>query len=678
MSRAPGAWLPRLVGWVLIPALGVALRLAPLWQPPGNTWTFDAAGHYRLVAEQVAHGHLPTPDRFTDLPEGRRLGRFLPPGFYRVAGTWHRIAAALGARDLDLNLQVLMALLGALVAWPVWGAARALGAHRWAAAFAALVAVLAPAHLQRTTAFLLRYEGLGTLLATAHIALAAAALGARTTRSALARSMLSALALVAALATWRVTLVVPALETAIVFALAVARPPTMGLRIWTTTQALGLAAAALLLEYLRAQSFLLSPMFLATLAVAATIQTPILQGTGSRVVARAVTLSLAVLAATLVGLRWGSSGDYETVGTLLRLRLSGAGSTPSTGLDPITAVMMSVQEFRVTDPLALVGPGMFSWLGGWLVVAPIVRWVGRSSSPRARTVWASDAFLLVLGLTLGLVGLTLLITRHRVLLAPLVAVLAGAALAALTPTANPDAAPATVTSGANRRGARRDARGGSGEPGRPSMMVRLSLAALGLCTMVLGWDAVRFATTDRQALEPGWVAALGWMRDHAPAGAPVLSVWERGYEIQLYGQRPTVVDGLLESPVNQAHLVASAHAFLARTPDSLAAFCERLGVEIVVVPPSRSLFGVAVAAGNPLIRRLIARQPLSPEEADRVLIRMMLTGSREPPFEPVFERDGYRIYRLEGGRGVTTSPAAAILPASSSQTHTTGHPGRDR
>jgi hypothetical protein len=692
MSRGLGTWLPRLAGWVLVPALGVMLRLAPLGGAPGNTWTFDAAGHYRLVVEQVTHGHLPTPDRFADLPEGRRLGRFLPLGFYHAAAGWQRMAAGLGARDLDRNLEVLMALFGALVAWPVWSAARALGAHRWAAAFAALVAVLAPAHLQRTTAFLLRYEGLGTLLATAHVALAAAALGARASRTALTRSVLSALALLGALATWRVTLVLPALETAIVFALAVVRPPAPALRTWATTTALGLAAAALLLEYLRAQTFLLSPMSLSMLALAGTLHTPILRNSGSRAGMRAATLGVAVIAATVAGWRWASGGDYGTVGTLLRLRLSGVGIAPSSDLAPITAVMMSVQEFRATDPRAFVGPGMFSWLGGWLVAAPIILWAVRTPTPRARSAGASDAFLLVFGLTLGLVALTLLITRHRVLLAPLVAVLAGAALAALTPSAHPEApdmpprrtaasdasqaggSPAAGTRGARRRGARRDARGRSGPPARTSTLVRLFLAVLGLCTLVLGRDAVRFATTDRQTLEPGWVAALGWIRNHAPAGAPVLSLWERGYEIQLHGRRPAVVDGLLESPVNQAHLVASARAFLARTPDSLAAFCERLGVEIVVVPPSRFLFGAAVAAGNPLFQRLIARQPLSPDEADRVLVRMMLAGTPEPPFEPVFERGGYRVYRRQGGPGVTPPPAAGILPASESPTRTTGAP----
>ena len=649
--RPHRSWLPRVVGWVLVPALGVILRMAPAMGPPGGTWTHDEAGHYRLVATLVADGHLPTPDRFTDLPDGRDLGRFLPLAFYHACAVGSRVLAALGVRDFDLGLHWLMAVFGALVAWPVWLGARALGARPWGAVVATLVAVAAPAHLQRTTAFLLRYEGLGTVLATAHLALAAAALSALSPRQALIRSILSGLALVGALATWRVTLVVPALEIAVVVALAIWRPPGPAVRRWAVATAVALVASGLLFEYLRSQSFLLSPIPITIAAAVAMLHLPTVTAPASRRAARTAMLVLGIGAALAAATRWGASGDYGAVGAVVRSRLSGASRADWLTLDPIVAVMLTVLEFRVTDPRAFVGPGMFSALGLWLVAAPVVIWSLGARRTRSGDPGLEEARRFMIGLALGLVALTLLITRNRILLAPVVAILAGPMVTALAPGA----------------GTRR------------SWAARATLVALVPCVAFLARDAVGLARADRPTLEPGWVEVLAWLREHTPPATPVLSAWERGYEIQLHARRPTIVDGLLESPVNRRHLVGSARAFLARSPDSLAALCRGWGVEYVVVPPARALFGVAMAARDPLVYRLMAGRGLSPEQGNRVLVRMMLAGTAEPPFVPVFERGGYRVYRRPpDGAGVTTAPARAILPASTIPLPSPGASARDR
>jgi hypothetical protein len=79
--------------------------------------------------------------------------------------------------------------------------------------------------------------------------------------------------------------------------------------------------------------------------------------------------------------------------------------------------------------------------------------------------------------------------------------------------------------------------------------------------------------------------------------------------------------------------VSTARAFLAATPDSLDAICERYGVEYIVVPPQWYIRGVVMAAGDPLADKMAAHVPLNPQEIDRVVFRMVLAGKPEPPFE---------------------------------------------
>ena len=243
--------------------------------------------------------------------------------------------------------------------------------------------------------------------------------------------------------------------------------------------------------------------------------------------------------------------------------------------------------------------------------------------------------------------------RHRILLAPLIAALLGAGLSALARAGRGEAAgePDVPRAGGGRRAGRgnraRPAAGATG--GR--LFQRLALAALVPCLVVLVRDARNAAAKSITGLDPGMAASIGYLREHGVRG-PVLSFWDRGYELQRYAGCATLTDGMLESEVNQAHIVTTARAFLSATPDSLDAICQRFGVEYVVVPPRWYIRGVVMAAGDPLADRMAAHVPLNPEEVDRVVFRMALAGKPEPPFEPVFERAHYRIYRR-----VTLPPA---------------------
>jgi len=491
--------------------------------------------------------------------------------------------------------------------------------------------------------------------------LGAAALAVRKPSRAIWLSALSGLALLGALAVWRVPLLVPVLEAASWGVLAVARPASAALRIWAGTTATALVVACASFPYLRAQDHVVSPATLVVIATAAILQVPAISRSTSRAATRAVAILLAVATAAALGTWLVPHGDYQSLARLLRFRLLGLLGLGGAA-DPMTAVLLDVKELRPMDVPELLGPSGFSWLGLWLVAAPVALW---SRSRRSLRDWASrsgDALVVVLVTTAGLVPLSLLAIRYRILLVPQIAVLSGLCVSRLINERSearpvPGSPPTGSTGGATRpapepgprsQPARRRAErrrpflGGTNVARGP--VERLALVALVPCFAMLlrdAWDAtVRSGTP----LDPGMAASVAYLKAQGEHG-PVLSTWDRGYELQCYAGCATITDGLLESEVNQQHILAAARGYVAATPESLAVLCERFGARYVVVPPNGQFYGEALAAGDPLAPRIAARLPLPPKARDRLLLRMMLTGTSEPPFEPVFERDQYRVYR---------------------------------
>jgi hypothetical protein len=154
------------------------------------------------------------------------------------------------------------------------------------------------------------------------------------------------------------------------------------------------------------------------------------------------------------------------------------------------------------------------------------------------------------------------------------------------------------------------------------------------------------ALSRRPALAPGLRDALAYLRERTPAEAIVMSPWEHGYELQTYARRAAVTDGLIESAENQRRIVAFAHAAMESSPDSLAGLCRRYQAGWLLVPPSTHLYGVAAVARAPFAAKLLAGAHLTPTEADRVLVQMMVLGREYPGFAKVFESGQYRIYRV--------------------------------
>jgi asparagine N-glycosylation enzyme membrane subunit Stt3 len=610
-----------------IVALGTILRLVPSWRGVDRDLVSDPLFHLRMTAAVAQGWHLPAVDSLACAPVGREVGRWLPTGLYWVAGAFHRVLYALEGRDLATHARLFIALAGALIALPVYGATRALHRGRAPALIAALVAVALPAHVHRSFGYWFRYDALGTLLITTHVALSLAALAAESRRSARMAATGAAIALVAALAVWRVPLLVPVLEVGFVLAFAVARQPGLALREWWTAQVVAGTIACLGLQYLRDQSFVLSSAWLLSIAVAAALWVPLLRREALPLPGRAVSMALALVAALAGGRLAGPRSPYgEVLDSAVRKVVEhlGVHFTPT----PLTRLALSVDELQGLAIADLFGPGALSWLAVPFVVAPIV-WL----AIRRRGSGIAPAAALLAWLAAGLAVGTLLFARNKIVLAPLVAIVIGGLFAALAPATS--AAPAPP-----RRPRSQGAGGGAGTIARA-----IAGALLVALIAVAAWDSVRLALTRTSRMEPGQRAALAWLARETPPGAVVLAPWERGYEIQGYARRRTVLDGLLEDPLNQRRIVEVARAWMAPATDPLVAVCERTGAGYVLVPPSTALHGIAVLTDWPASWKVRAGRPLNRQDADNVLVRMMVLGESPPPFEPVFRSGDWRVYR---------------------------------
>jgi asparagine N-glycosylation enzyme membrane subunit Stt3 len=634
-----------IAGLVLALLVGVLLRLWPSTHPPGTRFIADSAAIARLALASAPTGRLPSVDSLAEAPGGRSLGPVLAPGLIVSAGVFARAVAALGGHDRALSLVWFGALCGGLIAVPVFLWARLAWGPGWAAPFSALAIACLPAHLHRTFGYFLRYDAAGSLLVTAQLAALAAALAA--TRASVRRgwAAAAALLLLAALWQWRVPLVVPLLEAGFVVLVLLIRGAGPELRDTFPPMVLIVTPGLFGLEYLRAQGFPLSFTWLAVAAIAGVLFVPRLAPGRARAGERAVWVAAGLALAFVISRLTASPSPYSAAAGLLPLKVKMLLHLPVSPT-PIETLLLSIEELSVLPPLPLtIGAMNLAFLGPWLVLAPLGFWLlaGRPGWRRIAAMRADHLLLITIGA--AFLVLTVLLARTKVLLAPLAAVVAAGLLNRLLQPV-PPGRPARPPSRGTRRAA-------VPAPAHGTSVRRMMAALLVLCVAGNAAVSVGIAGSRDSRPEPEFLEALRWLREHTAPGAVVATVWEKGYEVQSYAERPTLTDGFLESDVVLRRVNEVAHAFLQPSAEPLAAWCRAHGARDLLVPPSTQLLPVALLTGDPIVPKLRASRALTPAEADRVLIRMMVFGQDEPPFTKVFESGFWRVYRLDAEPAAT-------------------------
>jgi hypothetical protein len=553
------------------------LRLLPCLRDPGFEYVVDASYHERLTRDVVESGRLPPIDRLSGAPEGRRTAQHLPIGIYFAGGAADRVLSAIGSRELRWNLALFTALAGALIALPIWLGVRALGGGSTAAALAALLGVLLPAHLQRTFGYCLRYDALGALLTALHAALSLRALTATEVRSRWVLAAAAALALIGALWTWRVSMLVLNLECLATAIWLVLRGTTPAHKtLWAAIVVIG-TLGLMPVSYLTSHEYLLSGPWLAVVALAVASRLPMLDSRRPWTLRLAVLMVLAVLAA-VVG-RPDRTGDYANLTAMAASRL---GLTRHEG--PLAALMLDVQELRGLSPLSLLfDPNQLVLMGVWALATPLILWLA-AGRPRLG-VWLTStpegAFLATV--TAGLAVGTVSFERTGVLLAPFVAMAVGVLSERL------------ISSSATAPSAQR----GSKAPWNPNVRITLAVLLV-LTTVTTGVAAVRRSSTAWAKLDPTEAGALAWLRVHSAPGDVVLCDWDAGYDVQARTGLATRVDGLLESAENRRRIIELYGAFMAASPESLRQLCLRCRARWLLVPPGPAIPAMAHVIGDPL------------------------------------------------------------------------------
>lgn len=597
------------VALAAIVVVGLVLRMVPVWLGPAGAFTGDAAYHARLAVAVAETGALPAVDGQSDAPDGRHTAHLLPTGMYLLAGWLIRTTGA----DASLALQLMIALAGALIGPVVFLLARSLGIRPGYALVAAVAATLMPAHLHRTFGWWLRYDAIGTLFAAVHLAAFLYALRAESVRAGRWWSVIAAVALVLGAAFWRVALILPPIEAVVLCAVWVIRGRDARVRdaltVVVVTGSLGMLAIA----YLREQQYLLSRAWLLVVLATVLHWFPSRPGRIARGAIAVGGLAGVWIAGAL------RPGGYDALAEIVQARFhSMLGSSPG---DPLLRLMLSVEELTGVGVLEWPGPAYLSGMA-LLVVAAVVMLI-RDRRGKRRAPLGTGTIVFV-GVSIALLTLTALFARSKILLAPLLAAAIGwLAQRWLDPEA--------------------PGRGGARHAATRTLAVIALVAAFGWTA----WDAWRLMRSRTAVMPADKVAVIESVARLTPPGAVIVAPWELGYEVQRYADRPTVMDGLLESAPNRRQIVAFAQAALAQPPDSLERYCESVGAEWLVVPPSTQLYGVAVVADVPFVEKLIPGIPLTPAEGDRTLIRMMLQGGHQGAFVEQVRHGQWRLMRLE-------------------------------
>jgi asparagine N-glycosylation enzyme membrane subunit Stt3 len=625
MESAPFHWRAPALLLVVAVTLGTALRLAPCIRNPGFENAWDGQYHERLTRQVLASGRLAEVDSLSNAPVGRPTASHLPTGLY-FAGAWvHRVLRALGSRNLLWNLALMQSLAGALIALPAWLAAAVVFRNRGAAAVAATLAVFMPAHLGRTMGNDLRYDSLGTLLVTTHVALALAALAESRPSRRWGFSIGAALAFVAAMSVWRVSLLVLIPELAYAVPRFVLRGPGPAGALWLSMALVG-TLGLLPVRYLTEHGFLLSSFWLFVVGFGIVLAIP---GIGGRWPLRAVALA-AIATIALVAGRAQTTADYAGLASMLKAKLGW-----THGHDPDAALMLSVVELQGTGLLRFLTSGyFFSMLGVVFLLSPFLFWWvgGRPSTMRVLGMEAAPATLGLVALTFGIA--TLLFQRSCVLLAPIIAILVGGLLALSW---------ARIRAEPARRSARRGQR--SRRVARLAGSVGVAVLAMAALTAMassipMAWNRVmRLAPNERKAIE--------FLRTHARPGAVVMCDWDAGYEIQSRAGLATVTDGLLESAENRRRIVELYAAMMDPTSAPLEALCRRYRAGWLLLPTSSSIYAMASVTGDPLAEILarhegVPRGPLT----DHMIVHLFERDAEYPGLRRAVEVGGFTVFEV--------------------------------
>lgn len=277
-------------------------------------------------------------------------------------------------------------------------------------------------------------------------------------------------------------------------------------------------------------------------------------------------------------------------------------------LDDFSRLLYVNKELEGMDPAKMFSIKYLSFCGIFMIGYFIIYFIRRKRSAKEELFFVFLAFFLVL---------TFIFSRNKILLGPLVAISAGECIMfALT---------------------------------RKKTVKVVLLSVIAVFVIKTGYDAYMLAESryPNTRLEPERKVTLVFINRELPRDAVILSYWADGYFIQTYCNRPTITDGLFESPEILRRVFGLGKIYYTGSEKDLLLFCRKYGATHLLVPTYRK-FVYAASAG---VDYEDYYGPSAPTRlaTKTVLYKLIFRPGELGHFKQVYKNERFILYRVEGG-----------------------------
>ena len=161
-----------------------------------------------------------------------------------------------------------------------------------------------------------------------------------------------------------------------------------------------------------------------------------------------------------------------------------------------------------------------------------------------------------------------------------------------------------------------------------------------------GYDSCRLAFTryPNTKIRPYLGQALLVIKKRTPPESVILCYWADGYPIQTYCNRPTITDGLFESPEIVRRIIGISEIYYSYNKNELWDFCKEYGVTHILIPTNRKKAYAGYAGVD--YDRYFRKNKVTPQGKFTTLYTLIFTPDKTDKFRPLYRNREFILYRV--------------------------------
>lgn len=172
------------------------------------------------------------------------------------------------------------------------------------------------------------------------------------------------------------------------------------------------------------------------------------------------------------------------------------------------------------------------------------------------------------------------------------------------------------------------------------------------CVIVLilvktGYDSYKMASTrfPNIKIRPYLKEMLNVIDKTIPKDAVILCYWSDGYPVQTYCSKPTITDGLFESPEIVKRIIDESKIYYSYSEDDLFKLCKNYGATHILMPSNRKLAYAGYA--NVEYSKYYRREGPTPLAKTTLLYRFIYTPEVLTRFQLLFKNDEFTFFKVK-------------------------------